>query len=145
MFWLSFFFFFWFFSICFDGGRLGIVVIVVSSSSTVVAIAIALSSIPLIALYSTSSFCVPISLFTTSSSSPHLLLFSSPQLQISSSQLDPNLLLHTVIVEVPRWTNAKMEISKEEPLNPILQGEFWGIEWGCQRMLRTVGRLWEDQ
>jgi len=26
-----------------------------------------------------------------------------------------------MIVEVPRWTNAKMEISKEEPFNPILQ------------------------
>lgn len=28
-----------------------------------------------------------------------------------------------MIVEVPRWTNAKMEISKEEKFNPILQGE----------------------
>ncbi|KAA8917615.1 hypothetical protein TRICI_000216 [Trichomonascus ciferrii] len=26
-----------------------------------------------------------------------------------------------MIVEVPRWTNAKLEISKEEPLNPIIQ------------------------
>jgi inorganic pyrophosphatase len=26
-----------------------------------------------------------------------------------------------MIVEVPRWTNAKMEISKNELLNPILQ------------------------
>ncbi len=26
-----------------------------------------------------------------------------------------------MIVEVPRWTNAKMEISKEEPFNPIKQ------------------------
>jgi len=26
-----------------------------------------------------------------------------------------------MIVEVPRWTNAKMEISKSEPFNPILQ------------------------
>jgi inorganic pyrophosphatase len=30
-----------------------------------------------------------------------------------------------VIVEVPRWTNAKMEISKEEPFNPILQGKVF--------------------
>jgi inorganic pyrophosphatase len=29
-----------------------------------------------------------------------------------------------MIVEVPRWTNAKMEISKEEAFNPILQGEL---------------------
>jgi inorganic pyrophosphatase len=27
-----------------------------------------------------------------------------------------------VIVEVPRWTNAKLEISKEEAFNPIKQG-----------------------
>ena len=26
-----------------------------------------------------------------------------------------------MIVEIPRWTNAKMEICKEEPLNPIKQ------------------------
>lgn len=26
-----------------------------------------------------------------------------------------------MVVEVPRWTNAKMEISKSEPFNPILQ------------------------
>lgn len=26
-----------------------------------------------------------------------------------------------MIVEVPRWTNAKLEISKEQPLNPIIQ------------------------
>lgn len=25
------------------------------------------------------------------------------------------------IVEIPRWTNAKQEISKEEPFNPIKQ------------------------
>ena len=26
-----------------------------------------------------------------------------------------------MIVEVPRWTNAKLEISKEQKLNPIIQ------------------------
>lgn len=29
-----------------------------------------------------------------------------------------------MIVEVPRWTNAKLEISKEEAFNPIKQGEL---------------------
>ena len=29
-----------------------------------------------------------------------------------------------MIVEVPRWTNAKLEISKEEKLNPILQERY---------------------
>jgi inorganic pyrophosphatase len=26
-----------------------------------------------------------------------------------------------MVVEVPRWTNAKMEISRDEPFNPIKQ------------------------
>jgi inorganic pyrophosphatase len=53
-----------------------------------------------------------------------------------------------MIVEVPRWTNAKMEISKSETLNPILQdtkkgklrfvrncfphhGYIWNCAWSC--------------
>ncbi|XP_010584513.1 PREDICTED: inorganic pyrophosphatase 2, mitochondrial isoform X4 [Haliaeetus leucocephalus] len=31
------------------------------------------------------------------------------------------MVLFNMIVEVPRWTNAKMEIATEEPLNPIKQ------------------------
>jgi inorganic pyrophosphatase len=34
-----------------------------------------------------------------------------------------------VIVEVPRWTNAKMEISKEEAFNPIKQGMWHSIPY----------------
>ncbi|KAI5121321.1 hypothetical protein M0805_003788 [Coniferiporia weirii] len=34
---------------------------------------------------------------------------------------DQNNGILNMIVEVPRWTNAKMEISKEEPFNPIKQ------------------------
>jgi inorganic pyrophosphatase len=34
---------------------------------------------------------------------------------------DQNNSVMNMIVEVPRWTNAKMEISKEEPFNPIKQ------------------------
>ncbi|KAF7307042.1 Gamma-tubulin RING complex protein [Mycena indigotica] len=34
---------------------------------------------------------------------------------------DQNNGIFNMIVEVPRWTNAKMEISKEEPFNPIKQ------------------------
>lgn len=37
---------------------------------------------------------------------------------------DDNQTILNMIVEVPRWTNAKMEISKEEKFNPILQGEW---------------------
>jgi hypothetical protein len=34
---------------------------------------------------------------------------------------DQNNGIFNMIVEVPRWTNAKMEISKEESFNPIKQ------------------------
>lgn len=47
-----------------------------------------------------------------------------------------------MIVEVPRWTNAKMEISKEETLNPIKQD----IKKGKLRFVRNCfphkGYLW---
>jgi inorganic pyrophosphatase len=31
--------------------------------------------------------------------------------------------IFNMIVEIPRWTNAKMEIATKEPLNPIKQDE----------------------
>jgi len=34
---------------------------------------------------------------------------------------DQNNDILNMVVEIPRWTNAKMEISKEEPFNPIKQ------------------------
>jgi hypothetical protein len=47
-----------------------------------------------------------------------------------------------MIVEVPRWTNAKMEISKEEPFNPIKQD----IKRGKLRFVRNCfphhGYIW---
>jgi inorganic pyrophosphatase len=47
-----------------------------------------------------------------------------------------------MIVEVPRWTNAKMEISKEEPFNPIKQD----IKKGRLRFVRNCfphhGYIW---
>uniref|UniRef100_H0W3U7 inorganic diphosphatase n=1 Tax=Cavia porcellus TaxID=10141 RepID=H0W3U7_CAVPO len=36
-------------------------------------------------------------------------------------QTDAEKNLHHMVVEVPRWTNAKMEIATSEPLNPIKQ------------------------
>ncbi|CAG8499875.1 1801_t:CDS:2, partial [Acaulospora colombiana] len=46
------------------------------------------------------------------------------------------------IVEIPRWTNAKMEISKEEPLNPIKQD----VKKGKLRYVRNCfphhGYIW---
>ncbi|MCJ1226454.1 Inorganic pyrophosphatase [Toensbergia leucococca] len=47
-----------------------------------------------------------------------------------------------MIVEIPRWTNAKLEISKDEPLNPIKQD----IKKGKLRFVRNCfphkGYLW---
>ena len=47
-----------------------------------------------------------------------------------------------MVVEVPRWTNAKMEISKEEPFNPIKQD----IKKGKLRYVRNCfphhGYIW---
>ena len=32
-----------------------------------------------------------------------------------------NISVYNMVVEMPRWTNAKNEITKEEKLNPIIQ------------------------
>ena len=55
---------------------------------------------------------------------------------------DQNQGIFNMIVEVPRWTNAKMEISKEEPFNPIKQD----IKRGKLRYVRNCfphhGYIW---
>jgi len=55
---------------------------------------------------------------------------------------DQNNGICNMIVEVPRWTNAKMEISKEEPFNPIKQD----IKKGRLRYVRNCfphhGYIW---
>eukprot|EP01137_Pigoraptor_chileana_P020869 Opistho-2@83791 len=39
-----------------------------------------------------------------------------------------------VVIEIPRWTNAKMEISKKDPLNPIKQD----VKNGKLRFVKNV-------
>ena len=55
---------------------------------------------------------------------------------------DQNNGILNMIVEVPRWTNAKMEISKEEAFNPIKQD----IKKGRLRYVRNCfphhGYIW---
>ncbi|KAL5535304.1 IPP1 [Sanghuangporus sanghuang] len=55
---------------------------------------------------------------------------------------DQNNGILNMIVEVPRWTNAKMEISKEEPFNPIKQD----VKRGKLRYVRNCfphhGYIW---
>ena len=55
---------------------------------------------------------------------------------------DRNNGILNMVVEVPRWTNAKMEVSKEEPFNPIKQD----IKKGRLRYVRNCfphhGYIW---
>lgn len=55
---------------------------------------------------------------------------------------DQNNGIYNMIVEVPRWTNAKMEISKDEPFNPIKQD----VKRGRLRFVRNCfphhGYIW---
>lgn len=55
---------------------------------------------------------------------------------------DANNGIFNMIVEIPRWTNAKMEISKEEPFNPIKQD----VKKGKLRYVRNCfphhGYIW---
>ena len=55
---------------------------------------------------------------------------------------DQNNGILNMVVEIPRWTNAKMEISKEEPFNPIKQD----IKKGRLRYVRNCfphhGYIW---
>ncbi|KAL1585922.1 Inorganic pyrophosphatase [Cladosporium halotolerans] len=47
-----------------------------------------------------------------------------------------------MIVEIPRWTNAKQEISKEEPLNPIKQDTKKGKLRFVRNCFPHKGYLW---
>lgn len=55
---------------------------------------------------------------------------------------DPSLQYVNMVVEIPRWTNAKMEICKEEALNPIKQD----VKKGKLRYVNNVfpyhGYIW---
>ena len=61
--------------------------------------------------------------------------------------------IFNIVIEIPRWTNAKMEISKSEKLNPIIQDikngklryvnncfPYHGYIWNYGKLPQT----WED-
>ncbi|XP_060042287.1 inorganic pyrophosphatase 2, mitochondrial isoform X2 [Erinaceus europaeus] len=50
--------------------------------------------------------------------------------------------LFNMIVEVPRWTNAKMEIATEEPLNPIKQDTKNGKPRFVANIFPHKGYIW---
>uniref|UniRef100_A0A8C2C8I3 inorganic diphosphatase n=1 Tax=Cyprinus carpio TaxID=7962 RepID=A0A8C2C8I3_CYPCA len=47
-------------------------------------------------------------------------LYAADQ-QVCIKHFKPRQILFNMVVEVPRWSNAKMEIATKEPLNPIKQ------------------------
>lgn len=47
-----------------------------------------------------------------------------------------------MVVEVPRWTNAKLEISKTDPLNPIQQDEKKGVARFVHNCFPHHGYIW---
>jgi len=47
-----------------------------------------------------------------------------------------------MVVEIPRWSNAKMEISKEEPFNPILQDTKKGKLRFVRNCFPHKGYIW---
>lgn len=62
--------------------------------------------------------------------------------EYSSSNANQGDLVYNMVVEVPRWTNAKMEINKQLKLNPLVQD----IKNGKPRFVHNVfpyhGYLW---
>ncbi|XP_052586502.1 inorganic pyrophosphatase 2, mitochondrial isoform X2 [Peromyscus californicus insignis] len=72
--------------------------------------------------------------FQTCSSSAALLA------QFRSVQVALNLF--NMVVEIPRWTNAKMEIATEEPLNPIKQDEKNGKLRYIPNIFPHKGYIW---
>lgn len=55
---------------------------------------------------------------------------------------DRNNGIFNMIVEIPRWTNAKLEISKEEPFNPIKQDEKKGRPRFVRNCFPHHGYIW---
>ncbi|CAF1336175.1 unnamed protein product [Rotaria magnacalcarata] len=62
--------------------------------------------------------------------------------QYSSSTRNQEIKIYNMVVEVPRWTNAKMEINKQLKMNPLVQD----IKNGKPRFVHNVfpyhGYLW---
>ena len=55
---------------------------------------------------------------------------------------DKENLIFNMVVEVPRWTNSKMEISKKEELNPIVQDVKKNILRFVHNIFPYHGYIW---
>lgn len=50
--------------------------------------------------------------------------------------------IFNVVIEIPRWTNAKMEMAVKEPLNPIKQDEKKGVPRFVNNCFPHHGYIW---
>lgn len=50
--------------------------------------------------------------------------------------------VYNMIVEIPRWSNAKMEIATKDPLNPIKQDEKKGLPRFVHNIFPFKGYIW---
>ncbi|MFH4974722.1 hypothetical protein AB6A40_001431 [Gnathostoma spinigerum] len=55
---------------------------------------------------------------------------------------DKNKETYNMIVEIPRWTNAKMEIATKEPLSPIRQDVKHGLPRFVENIFPFNGYIW---
>lgn len=54
---------------------------------------------------------------------------------------EPNKIFN-MVVEIPRWTNAKMEMATKEPLSPIKQDEKKGVPRFVHNVFPHKGYIW---
>lgn len=55
---------------------------------------------------------------------------------------DKKNMLYNMVVEIPRWSNAKMEIATKESLNPIIQDTKDGKPRFCPNIFPYKGYIW---
>lgn len=67
--------------------------------------------------------------------------FVSPWHDIPLFADEPNKVFN-MVVEIPRWTNAKMEMATKEPLSPIKQDEKKGLPRFVHNIFPHNGYIW---
>lgn len=85
--------------------------------------------------------------YGTANTTGYRMYFKSPQGPISPFHdiplyADKQKQLFNMVVEIPRWTNAKMEICKEELMNPIKQDVKKGLLRYVNNIFPYKGYIW---
>uniref|UniRef100_A0A1I8BYW8 Inorganic pyrophosphatase n=1 Tax=Meloidogyne hapla TaxID=6305 RepID=A0A1I8BYW8_MELHA len=55
---------------------------------------------------------------------------------------DPDAKIFNMVVEIPRWTNAKMEMATKEPMSPIRQDDKKGLPRFVNNIFPHHGYIW---